>query len=438
MKLRKLTKKAGLESEGVIVWIIVIAVVLMAIIFIAKMNWSSIMKNLPGFKGEGEEDREIGIDETILFECKYPIGYITPGEKEFYFLNLKEVDETPLEEIGGKINNAQLANYLEIGFEGNIKYIEKEKTLGIFGGSETSIGNAKYKYSSTGKKEFFKEINFNENLYSFILNDWDNNLPGTKNEIGETQVSELKNNLRMLYDAKYYPNPGWLCANPEVIETLIEAEKCMGSCEIYGGDCIDLPEINSDWYYSTLKGGYLNKITGELVNKHVEKVDKNEYFYADESIYKTNNTELINNPNEIDSKSLATLEFNNKIYFISKVDNYYSLGTDLCENKKRCFINLVDNVNIEIEIKKINNTTLEKEYNLGIGKVNINLEKPIIHVEKPIRISINLTKKGCYTLNNGNESLIKGYEGKVDLEKINLGEKFRRDKDLILITYNPK
>jgi hypothetical protein len=93
MKLRKINKRAGIESEGVIIWIIVISVVILAIIFISKMDLSSIMKNLPSFKGAGEEDKIIDIDiETDICSEGYElVGYFERGKEEnFLYIGSEE------------------------------------------------------------------------------------------------------------------------------------------------------------------------------------------------------------------------------------------------------------------------------------------------------------------------------------------------------------
>jgi len=78
MNLEKIdSKKAQMESQSVVVWIFVIAVVIMGILFVRNMNWDAMMKNMPGFEGPGEEDREIDVDLTIEI-C--PRGYEIIGE----------------------------------------------------------------------------------------------------------------------------------------------------------------------------------------------------------------------------------------------------------------------------------------------------------------------------------------------------------------------
>lgn len=91
MKKRK-EKKAEIGSESIIIWIVVIAVVILAIIFVSRMDINTMIKNLPGFSGPEDEDKEIeGIDESMFFDCKYPIGRVSIGVEKKRYMVIRSV-----------------------------------------------------------------------------------------------------------------------------------------------------------------------------------------------------------------------------------------------------------------------------------------------------------------------------------------------------------
>lgn len=91
MNLKQLNRKAGMESQEVIVWILVISVVFLAIIFISRLNMDNLAKNLPGVRGPGDEDKEIDMDiETAICpEGSEMIGFFERGKEEI-FLYIKD------------------------------------------------------------------------------------------------------------------------------------------------------------------------------------------------------------------------------------------------------------------------------------------------------------------------------------------------------------
>ncbi len=242
MKLRKLNKKAGMESESIIIWIVVIAVVILAMVFISKMDLGTIIKNLPGVKGPGEEDKMIDIDESLFFNCKYPVGIIPvqAGTRDIKLLNLQDIQETPFDKIEEQLKKADPATLLKMEVSGNdykLSYIERDYPLFSWFDSKTTTGSANPEYDETGKMIPWRKIEFREELRSFIFNENENTLPGLKEPLYSTHLDQLRKDLRILYNARYHPSTGIICGDEEIIKQLKEAEKCVESCEIYGGVC---------------------------------------------------------------------------------------------------------------------------------------------------------------------------------------------------------
>jgi hypothetical protein len=239
--MRKInTKKGEIGSETIIIWIVVILLIILASTFLFRSRIDMILGNLPGFKGPGETDRIIDVDIPFEFDCKYPIGKIPieAGRRTIHLLKLEDIEEVEVGEIGDQLKKTQEKNYLQLTVDGNVLYSEREGKVWNLWLWKTETKTAEEEIErKEGKPTGWSTIRFSPNLNSFIFNDWDNNLPGISST--PENIASLKEDLRILYNARYLSDPGILCGSPEIIEALKEAEKCVESCEIYGGECKD-------------------------------------------------------------------------------------------------------------------------------------------------------------------------------------------------------
>ena len=248
MKLEKIKNKKASEigGEAVVVTSIVIIVLILGTLFLFRSNIDSWMKNLPGFTGPGDEDKETGIDLPTIFDCKYPIGYapITEGEREIKLLDLHDVEETEFKDIEEKLKETEPTAFLKFDVDDKLKYVEFENYFFGFGGSESTLGTVEKQYGEDSKLDFWRKIIFEDQFKNFIFKDGDNSLPGLEKE--PISPVQLKKDLRLLYNARYYPNPGWICGDEQNIKSLKEAGECIESCEIYGGECKTVNKKETD------------------------------------------------------------------------------------------------------------------------------------------------------------------------------------------------
>ncbi len=211
-------KKAQAGTQEVIVWIIVIAVVLIAIIFITKFDLNTIFKNLPGNDKQEDKDQVIeGIDELIKFDCKYPIGYIGRDRNIYLIEDLKFKE--------GKLSPTKKSyfNYKDdkIYFRGNNFLI-------------ASI-NSKKDSGSSQKNEI---IRLNSEAKQFSENEFYNVVGITL--IGEEIRKELKEEMKIIDNSRLYRGVkeiGLLCAEDSIIQESIKEKDCSVKCAFFGGEC---------------------------------------------------------------------------------------------------------------------------------------------------------------------------------------------------------
>jgi hypothetical protein len=319
--MRKSNKKASaMGGEAVIVWIIVIAVLILGFIFVSRMGTDSWMKNLPGFQGPAEQDREIDIDLEIEFDCKYPIGKIPieTGRRTIHLLDLKDVEETEFEDIDKQIYKATKKEYLKLTTDGEVLYSENEGNWWNFWQlkTETKAANTKEKIEKSKPTEW-STINFNSKLNSFIFNDWDNNLPGIHST--PENLKNLKKDLKLLYNARYHSSTELLCGNPTIIESLKEAEKCIESCKIHGGECKEdggLGEINLGKIDCKDKKKCFRSQHSFDPDRHLGALIVNQIPEADQITTNTNWEFIINKPYAFSIKLMQVNQKNNFCYSI--------------------------------------------------------------------------------------------------------------------------
>jgi hypothetical protein len=326
--MKRINKKASaMGGEAVIITAIVIIVLILGGMFLFRANLAARMKNLPGFTGPGAEDRVIeGVDEPFIFDCKYPIGYVDPqqrGKKTIHLLPLDEVKETGFESIRDQTAKASEKPYLKIDSE-KIIYEEGRRL-------KTEIATIKQDTQLDRSRGHWGTIEIKNDMNSFIFNDWDIRLQGITS-IPEN-LKDLKKNLKLLYNARYHPSTGLICGNPKIIESLKEAEKCVESCKIHGGECkkegggeADLGKIDCEDGEKCFRPQHSFD-----PDRHLGALIVNQIPEADQITTNTNWEFIINKPYAFSIKLMQGNQKNNFCYSIrtktQNIKNYSFQGT---------------------------------------------------------------------------------------------------------------
>lgn len=226
-------RASAMGGEVTIVWIIVIAVIIIGFVFVSRINLPTLIKNLPGFSGPSEEDKEIDVDLEISFNCDYPIGYIPieSGIRTLHLLDLDEIEKTEFEDIETQLKKAQKKDYLKLAADGKIFYLKEGK---IFGSKKTNLGELEEEIKEQ-KPSGWNTIKIDPLIDHFVFDYRQQDLNGI--QINPENLAEIKADLGLLYDARYISNPGWICGNSQTINVLKNVEKCVETCDIYGGEC---------------------------------------------------------------------------------------------------------------------------------------------------------------------------------------------------------
>lgn len=209
-------KKAQAGTQEVIVWIIVIAVVLIAIIFVTKFDLNTIFKNLPGNDKQEDRDQVIeGIDELIKFDCKYPIGKIE-GNK-ILLINRAELAERNFDSVLEK--DAKLvdafplvlsSNRKEISIEGGL--LKNVWVLRKLTGQYKTIAKLEDMYGLDGKMTSWKKITLEEVSRNFAFG-----IASTLGNLNYEDSSKIdRDSLALLDGARYSQSLRIICRDEEI------------------------------------------------------------------------------------------------------------------------------------------------------------------------------------------------------------------------------